>query len=640
MAFRLTAGTVIGLGAGWSRGGAGRLLESLIQGALAVPTLLVALALVAALGTEIGAPAFLLGLGVTGWAETARLVAEQTRVARGELYVEAARGLGATDLAIVARHILRQVAPMIWMLAAFEFSSSLVVLAALGFLGYYVGGGVWVTVGDFVALNVSGLPELGQMLATARESLRDPWGMVTVGAVIFLAVLGFNLLGQGMQQRLDLDRSRRSRRAEALALELETRVSDALQPWLRRRGITPRKILLTSAGGAAIGLLVLGVLRSAPRALPAAPALASVPGGHFWAFERYNAQGTLWSEVLGPQAPTAKRIFLAEEGIVGGPIVAATGNLFLTLSRGSLVSLGPEGEGLWEAEVEAGAVGAPALGGDGTVYVAQRDGGLSAFTAEGELRWRHRVQGYGEATGGPMIGPEGQVVYTLDNSLQAVSPAGEPLWRTATESLYVYASPRLSADSEWAFLRDEAFRARTGEPVDLRPAAPQGSLFQDPRFFVGADGLDYYLLGNSVLAWGASGTGPEVIRQAVWDSAGFVVNFPADAGVLPDGGIWLLYAGRFGDTRLVWLSPEGSTEAMSFDPYRLSRVIGVDGSSTLIWCGAGSQAACLAYRARSATPLWRIELETTAVPVGGALAPGRAYVALDGGELYVLADPP
>ncbi|MGH2627437.1 MAG: PQQ-binding-like beta-propeller repeat protein, partial [Anaerolineales bacterium] len=483
-------------------------------------------------------------------------------------------------------------------------------------------------------------PELGQMLATARESLRDPWGMVTVGGVIFLAVLGFNLIGQGMQQRLELDRSRRGRRVEALALELETRVSDTLQPWLRRRGITPRRILGGLGVAAGVTLLALGAGRSSDQAGPAITALVGNPGGHLWAAERYNAQGTLWSDVSGPVAPIGDLVFMAEDGIVGGPSVAVDGSLYLNLARGSLIALGPDGEALWEAELEAAPVGAPALGEDGTVYVAGTDGGLSAFGPEGNLRWRHEIQGYGEATGGPVVGPGGAIVYTLDNSIQSVSPAGEPLWRAATESLYVYASPRLSADWEWVYLKSEAFRAQNGEPVDLRPAPAQGSLFQDPRFFVGADGIDYYLLGNSVLAWEASQAGVDVIRQAVWNSAGFVVNFPADAGVLPDGSIWLLYAGQFGDTRLVWLSPEGSTEAISFDPFRLSRVLGLDQESNLFWCGVSSHVACLAYPARSATPLWQVELESGLVPVGGALAPGRAYVAMEGGSLYVLRDRP
>ena len=193
------------------------------------------------------------------------------------------------------------------------------------------------------------------------------------------------------------------------------------------------------------------------------------------------------------------------------------------------------------------------------------------------------------------------------------------------------------------FLKAEAFWAETGEPVDLRPAPAQGSLFQDPRFFVGADGSNYYLLGNSVLAWQTSDAGVAVIRQAVWDSAGYVVNFPADAGVLPDGGIWLVYGGEFGDTRLVWLSPDGSVEAISFESFHLSRVIGLDRDSNLVWCGLGYQTlslGCYAFPARSATPLWQVDLEGISVPVGGALAPGRVYVASEAGNLYVLADGP
>jgi len=199
---RLVMGTLIGLVAGWSIGRVGRVLDTLISGALALPGLLVALGTIAIVGVELGLIAFVIGLSVTGWAETARIVREQTRVIKSQVYIEAANAMGASDTQIIQRHVLRQIQAMLLMLLAFEIGSTLMLTAGLGFLGYYIGGDVWVDVSDFVARRTSGTPELGQMLATAWVRLTDPWGLVSVGSVVFALVLGFNLIGEGLRLRL------------------------------------------------------------------------------------------------------------------------------------------------------------------------------------------------------------------------------------------------------------------------------------------------------------------------------------------------------------------------------------------------------------------------------------------------------
>ena len=75
---RLVLGVTIGLAAGWSAGRWGRVLEGIISGALAIPVIIIALAVITAIGIQRGLIAFIVGLAVTGWAETARLVSEQT----------------------------------------------------------------------------------------------------------------------------------------------------------------------------------------------------------------------------------------------------------------------------------------------------------------------------------------------------------------------------------------------------------------------------------------------------------------------------------------------------------------------------------------------------------------------------------
>jgi ABC-type dipeptide/oligopeptide/nickel transport system permease subunit len=165
--FRMAVGILLGLLIGWAEGSRARRLDSLLSSLLSIPVLIVALIGIYAMGVEKGLWAFIFGLGITGWAETARMVSEQTRLVKSQTFVEAARALGAEERQILFNHILRQIMSLVWVLLAFEISSTLLVAAELGFLGYYIGGGIWIEISDFQAVNVEGLPELGQMLSSA-----------------------------------------------------------------------------------------------------------------------------------------------------------------------------------------------------------------------------------------------------------------------------------------------------------------------------------------------------------------------------------------------------------------------------------------------------------------------------------------
>ncbi len=198
---RLTLGTGIGLMAGWDSGFVGSILNTMIGAAVAIPTLIVTLAVVSIAGTAWGPWGFVLGLTLTGWGDTARIVRDQTRIARSQAFVEAGRALGQTSFQNVTTHVLRQVLPYIWMLLTFEISSTLLVIAGLGFLGYYVGGEVWIWISDVAATRLSGMPELGQMLSSVSEDIyTGPWKMFATGTLVLITVLGFNLLGEGMRR--------------------------------------------------------------------------------------------------------------------------------------------------------------------------------------------------------------------------------------------------------------------------------------------------------------------------------------------------------------------------------------------------------------------------------------------------------
>ncbi|HUG33356.1 MAG TPA: ABC transporter permease, partial [Anaerolineales bacterium] len=143
-AFRLVVGIILGLIIGWAEGRRARRLDSILSSLLSIPVLIVAMIGIYAVDIHNGLPAFIFGLGLTGWAETARMVSEQTRLVKRQTFVEAARALGADDRLILFNHILRQVMSLVWVLLAFEISGTLLVVAELGFLDIFIGGGIWI----------------------------------------------------------------------------------------------------------------------------------------------------------------------------------------------------------------------------------------------------------------------------------------------------------------------------------------------------------------------------------------------------------------------------------------------------------------------------------------------------------------
>ena len=274
---RLVLGVLIGLAAGWSSGRWGRILEGVMSGALAIPVIIVSLAVITAIGIQRGLIAFIVGLVVTGWAETARLVSEQTRGLKGLPYVEASGALGASGAETLARHVVRQISPMFGMLLAFEAGSTLMTVAALGFLGYYVGGAFWIEVTDFSTRAISGMPELGQMLANSWQIFK-PWATVATGTVIFLAVLGFSLVGEGLRRRLSMGELGRRTPLSNLSHKASAWVDDLLlvpgaAASRRRRTAGVVAVLLVSACGLSdlATVAAAGAFQKAKRVLRRSP---------------------------------------------------------------------------------------------------------------------------------------------------------------------------------------------------------------------------------------------------------------------------------------------------------------------------------------------------------------------------------
>jgi peptide/nickel transport system permease protein len=636
---RLILGLLIGVASGWSTGAVGRTLKGLTSGALAVPVLLVGLAINAALAPRLGMWAFVLGLVFTGWAETARLVREQTLLIRTQPYVEAARALGASGLQIVTRHVLTQIFPLIWMFWAFEISGTMLITAELGFLGYYIGGGTWVQVSDFTAVNVTGAPELGQMLATSYNNmLFQPEGMVAAGTVIFLAILGFNLLGEGLRRQLSLDHLRHESPAGKVLARVEQwfdrRLGSAAYTWLRQRAP------LVAGAALALAVMIASLLwwksEAAPRnALRPALATSSDLG---WAMERHDAQGSLWTEAAGPTDTSVAWTFAAEAGgFSGGPVVAGDGTVYIGAKSGKLYALNPDGTLRWTIDVGQPLIGSPAVGPYGDIYVTDAAARLSVYQPDQLLLWRFESKDATAATSGPVVAPNGTAYYALGNILQAVSLDGRALWQGKIRQ-YLYIAPRLSADGSLIFLYNIAFRTADGSSFALQLGSANPSEVVNPMHVVGGDGQTYYYFGHSLIPWQVTEKGVTAGSTVTWNYSGQELQLPVDAGATGEGMAWLYYSNGYAPPRIVWISvADGHVLGNLRYMQSPSRLLAMGPGGVAYVCGAsGQKTSCAAYQPDVAAPIWEAALGSNGPVSGGALVPGRLYVTTDSGMLFAI----
>jgi peptide/nickel transport system permease protein len=671
---RMIFGLSVGAAAGWSDRWTARAFDGLIAAALAVPALIAALIVITAIGFRLGVWAFVVGLAVTGWAETAQLVREQTRTIKAQEAVEAARALGASGMQIFILHIVPQVMPMIWMLLAFEIANTLVTTAGLGFLGYYLGGAIFTEVDDFVYQRISEMPELGQMLATVWLVLDEPWAMVAAGTVVFLIVLAFSLLGEGLQSRL----TRKLGGARRFYLHLAGDVA----PWIDERMVVPvGKLLRNSWGKAAVAIclvVLIGstVLRVQSRRPPsgsvpestaaaAAPLPATsgssatpepepppvspleVPGGHMWANQWGDPWATRWMALTGPTTTTVQWSFEIDGSFTGGPAVDAQGLLYVAArpadeAPGWLYVLDPAGNLVWETRLEDLPVGTPALGPEGAVYVADKSG-ITAISAEGRLLWRFTPEDAKPTTAGPIVGPEGAIYYKSQSGLISLTAEGELRWHAPIPETLRVLAPKLSPDGETVFWGGFAFRYADGEPLvqDEPSAVPT-------QFIVGADGRPYaqhdvqLVVAAVVGAEGSPGAKKIVGGARVFDWRAYTWQ-GADAGVTPSGLPWLLARPATGGMGLgfYWGRRDGELASkLSIPGANSINVIGVDQENIAYICMDvyASASSCVAFGPDSDRTLWRVEFRGTQALAGAALAPGRLFVATWGGKLMALGD--
>ncbi len=180
-------GVLVGLVAGY----AGRRLDDVLMRIteiqLAIPTILLAIAVIAVLGP--GLRNVIITLTVTGWTFYARLIRGEALTVKERDFVQAARAAGAGDVRIMARHVLPNVLSPVIVVAVFAVANMIILEATLSFLGLGVEPQVvtW-----------------GRMLNGGRLYLATAWWLTTFpGLAIFVTVLSVNLLGDHLRDWLD-----------------------------------------------------------------------------------------------------------------------------------------------------------------------------------------------------------------------------------------------------------------------------------------------------------------------------------------------------------------------------------------------------------------------------------------------------
>ncbi|WP_420596623.1 nickel transporter permease [Deinococcus sp.] len=183
----LVIGTAIGLIAGYLGGWIDDVLMRLTDALLALPFLVLAIALAAILGPSLQNT--MIAIAVVTAPAFARITRGEVLSQRGRDYVQAAQALGAKDSRLIVRHLLPNISGALIVQTSLAVANAILAESSLSFLGLGV---------------QPPTPSWGSMLNAARGYLADaPWMAVFPGLAIFLAVLAFNLLGDGLREALD-----------------------------------------------------------------------------------------------------------------------------------------------------------------------------------------------------------------------------------------------------------------------------------------------------------------------------------------------------------------------------------------------------------------------------------------------------
>ncbi|MDH7486110.1 MAG: M28 family peptidase [Anaerolineae bacterium] len=202
---RLILGLLLGAIAGWNEG---TLADRTIMGAIGVttslPLLLTGMILIFALDIRRGISVFIVALCLLGWGEIAQYIRSEFLSLRQRPFIEGARAVGLRGVSIAVRHILPNILPQLIVLGLLEMGAVLMALGELGFVGVFMGGGTRQENSLERLVTIPDIPEWGAMMADSRLWARaKPWMVFYPALAFFIAVVGFNALGEGLRRLIE-----------------------------------------------------------------------------------------------------------------------------------------------------------------------------------------------------------------------------------------------------------------------------------------------------------------------------------------------------------------------------------------------------------------------------------------------------
>jgi peptide/nickel transport system permease protein len=183
-AIGITLGALAGYFGGWVDVGISRIIEVV----MCIPTLVLILALVALLD-KVNNLHLMVIVGCTGWTGIARLTRAEFLKLKQMEFVSAARAMGAGSVRIMFRHVLRNALAPVLVPVTFGIANAILIESSLSFLGFGAS---------------PPNPSWGTLLSAGRNTIEDTWWLIVFpGAAIFLTVLAYNLIGEGLQEATD-----------------------------------------------------------------------------------------------------------------------------------------------------------------------------------------------------------------------------------------------------------------------------------------------------------------------------------------------------------------------------------------------------------------------------------------------------
>ncbi len=508
-----------------------------------IPVFLSALLTLVFVGSHTDLWVFLVALTWSGWGEVAQYVEARAREFREQPVYEAARSGGSSHISIVLFHLLRLLTPALPALLLREIGNTLVVLAGLGFLGYYVGGTAWVIVaGDAVPVGArtADYAELGQLLATSYERVLHPEGLIVVGTYLAIITLGIQFwLDRLWQQRLMPARTTDN--------PITTNVRFAYNWWANRN---PTPWLWGIVAVSVVGITISVIQRTTPpqSSTSVLPAPVVFVRTHPWGQGNGDAAQSL-TGAIPVTAPTPAQAIIAPVPLTSAAIVAADGSLVVYADHELLIHTPDQ---RWvRIAVKYPFVGTPALTSQSHIVTVGVQGLIRHYTLSGELVAEYGTTTRAQATSGAVVTPDDLVIVTVVDRLEAFRD-GTLVWHTPAVASYAEYPAVVAPAGDLVFLGNTAFDISDGGRLP-QFGSSDAQQFENPTFVSGADGYVYHRNGHHLYQLAVSGLSSESINDIWWEANRVTLFYPDQSGINRSGTAWHTYKGYGGQARLVWV---------------------------------------------------------------------------------------